>query len=158
MNKKYWMSQKEYEFVISKTPIPCVDIIPLRGEKGIREFLLVKRKTGYSKGNWCFIGGRQWIGETLKDTLDRQAKELGVKVEVMPPFNSNFPAFIDDGPKQDKTKQACTHMYPVKIISGKLKKEGEEFEEVKWFSVNGLPKNMGYNRKELISKMYKILK
>jgi isopentenyldiphosphate isomerase len=80
----------------------------------------------------------------LKDTIDRQARELGVKVEIISPFDSTFPVFINDKIDQDKTKQSCTHIYPVKIVSGEVEKEGEEFLETKWLSINEISKDIAY--------------
>jgi len=136
----YWMSEKVYNLVTKKTPIPCVDLVILREIKETLEVLLILRKTGYARGNWCLIGGRQRIGETLKDALKRQAEELGIEVEIMVPFTSNFPAWIYDELGQDKTKQSLTHIYPVRIKSGQLREEGKEYESFKWFPIAKLPK------------------
>lgn len=137
--QSFWMSDEEYRLVTSKTPIPTVNLVILRKKK-IWEVLLLIRKTGYAKGSWCFIGGRVWIGETLKDAIQRQTKDLGVKVKIFPPFNPNFPVFIDDKLGQDQTKQSVSIIYPAKIISGKLGDEGEEYQGYQWFPVNRLPK------------------
>ncbi len=151
------MSDSEYKLVTSKTPIPTVDLVVLRKRKTVLETLLLIRKTGYAKGEWCIIGGRQWINEKLSDTIKRQAKDLGVQVEIIHPFSPNFPSWIDDNPLQDKTKHSCSHVYPVKIVSGKVRKEGEEFTGFKWFSINNLPK-LAYDHKIEIQKTIKQVK
>ncbi|MBI2085924.1 DUF4916 domain-containing protein [Candidatus Daviesbacteria bacterium] len=134
-----WLGEKDYLFITSKTPIPTVDLVVLR-QKMKLEVLLVARKTGYAKGLWCIIGGRIWKGETVKDCLERQAKDLGVKVAIYPPFDFNFPALVNDHLNQDKTKQSICNVYPVKISKGEVRYEGEEYKRFGWFPVDQLPK------------------
>ena len=149
----YYMSDEEYALVTRKTPIPTVNLIILKKNKNKWEILLIIRKTGYAKGNWCFIGGRVKIGETLSDALKRQEEDLGVKVKILPPFNPNFPSYIDDRLGQDQTKQSVSIIYPAKIVSGKLKYEGEEYGGYKWFPVDKLPK-IAYGQKLQIKKTF----
>lgn len=138
MNMDSWMSDPEYEFVTEKSAIPCSDLIVLRF-KDNWEVALFIRKTGYEKGKWCVIGGRQWKGEIAIEAIRRQATEMGIVVEVIPPFEPNFPAWVHDDPRQDKTKHASTSVYPVKIIAGQLIEEGPEYSGHRWFPIDNLP-------------------
>ena len=156
MLKKGWMSEEEYRFVTSKTPIPTVDLVVLReGQKGW-EVLLLVRKTGYGKGMWCIISGRILKNEAISDAMKRQADDLGVKVKIIPPFDYNFPALLNDHLKQDKTKHSICSVYPVKIAEGNLKEEGEEYKGFKWFPVNELP-NLAFDHEFEIVKIVKRL-
>ncbi len=155
--RSFWMSDKEYLLVTQKTPIPTVNLAILRKNKKTWEILLLIRKTGYAKGQWCMIGGRVWIGETLKQAIDRQAADLKVKVKIIPPFNSNFPSFIDDQKNQDKTKSPLSFVYPVEIVSGEARKEGEEYKGFKWFPINEIPET-GYGQKLQTQKTINQLK
>lgn len=147
----YWMSEDEYKFVTDHTPIPTVNLVILRGNKKDLEVLLLVRKTGYAKGKWCMIGGRVRISESLEKAIERHAEDLGVKVKIVSPFGPNYPAFIDDRNTQDETKQPISLIYPVKIISGKVREEGEEYKGYKWFPVDKLPK-IAYGQKLQIKK------
>lgn len=151
-----WMREKEYRFVASKTPIPTADLVVLKKEGTTWKVLLLVRKTGYAKGEWCIIGGRVWIGENFEDTIKRQEKDLGVKVEIYPPFDINFPALVNDHLNQDKTKQCICSVFPVKIIEGELRSEGEEFEAYKWFDVDNLPE-LAYDHEFEIKEITKRL-
>lgn len=145
MKQKQWMSVQEYRSITKKTPLPCVDLVLLRGTINEElEVLVLIRKTGYEKGKYCIMGGRQRIGETLQDTVNRQASELGVTIKIIPPFSSEFPAVVNSRLKQDKTKQTTCSVYPVRVIEGNLKKEGKEFEKPKWVRESQLP-NMAYD-------------
>lgn len=138
MENSSWMSEEEYKLVTEKSVVPCNDLIVLRGgEKW--EVALFIRKTGYEKGKWCVIGGRQWKGEIAAEAIKRQSEEMGIVVEVIPPFEPNFPVWIHDDPGQDKTKHASGSVYPVRIISGEIKQADKEYSEFKWFSIDELP-------------------
>lgn len=155
--QSFWMSDKEYLLVTKRTPIPTVNLVILRKNKNIWETLLLIRKTGYAKGQWCIIGGRVWIGELLKQAIERQAEDLRIKVKIILPFNSNFPSFIDDQKNQDETKSPLSFVYPVEIVSGEVREEGEEYKGYKWFSINNIPK-IGYGQKLQIQTTIEQLK
>lgn len=150
-HNSYWMSEDEYKFVTKHTPIPTVNLVILRGNKKDLEVLLLVRKTGYAKGKWCMIGGRVRISESLKQAIERHVKDLGVKVKIISPFGSNYPAFIDDRDTQDKTKHPISMIFPVIIVSGKMRDEGEEYKSYKWFPINKLPR-IAYGQKQQIEK------
>lgn len=153
----FYMDDKEYRLVTKKTPIPTVNLVILKKGKNDWEVLLLVRKTGYAKGQWCFIGGRVRIGETIKQAINRQAEDLTIKVNIIPPFNPNFPSFIDDRNNQDKTKHPISLIFPVKIASGTIRGEGEEYKRYKWFPIDKLPK-IGYGQKLQIQETVKKLK
>lgn len=153
----FYMSNSEYDLVTKKTPIPTVNLIFFRKNKGNWETLLLRRKTGYAKGRWCVIGGRVRIKESLKAAIARHAKDLAVKVEILSPFESTYPAFIDDRNTQDKTKHPISLVFPVKIISGEVRNEGEEYKGYHWFSISELPK-IAYGQKLQIEKTIERLK
>lgn len=156
--RSVWMSEDEYKLVVQKTPIPTIDLVVLRQNGGRWETLLLVRRTGYEAGNWCVIGGRQRLGETAKEGIERQADDLGVRVEIIPPFEANFPAWVHDDPLQDRTKHACTNVYPVRIVEGNVQKEGEEFTASKWFSIDELPEMAYHGRFEVIKAVEQLKK
>lgn len=159
MVKGSWMSDEEYDLVTRKSVIPTNDLVVLRGGEPWEVALFI-RKTGYEKGKWCVIGGRQWKGEIAAEAIDRQAAEMGIVVEVVPPFAPNFPAWVHDDPKQDKTKHSSGSVYPVRIISGEIKQAGEEYSEFKWFPVNELPPDSkwAYHHKFEVEKVIEQLR
>lgn len=150
-NKDFYMSNEEYELVTRKTPIPTVNLVILRKINNDWEILLLKRKTGYARGRWCIIGGRIRIKESLKTAIARHASDMAVEVEIILPFEPTFPAFIDDRNNQDKTKHPLSLIFPVKIISGAVREEGEEYKGFRWFPINKLP-TIAYGQKLQIQK------
>ena len=155
--KSTWLSEKEYQLITKKTPIPTVNLVIMRQNTGCWEILLLVRKTGYASGKWCMIGGRVRIEESLGQAIDRHAKDLAVKIRILSPFNPNFPSFIDDRGTHDKTKHPISMVYPAEIVSGKIRNEGEEYKGYKWFPINKLPE-IAYGQKLQIKKTIEKLK
>lgn len=146
-----WLSDREYELITKKTPIPTVNLVIIRQNMNRWEVLLLIRKIGYGSGSWCIIGGRVRMDESIKQAINRHARDLGVKVKIISPFERNFPCFIDDRNTQDETKHPISMVYPVKIVSGKIRDEGMEYKGYKWFLINKLPK-IAYGQKLQIKK------
>jgi 8-oxo-dGTP diphosphatase len=146
---KTWMTDDEYKFVTNKTPVPCIDLVILRGNITHREVLLLVRRTGYEKGKWCIIGGRVWIRETIDKAI---ASYLGIQVAIIQPYAPGFPVWINGNPAQDKTKHSMTSVYPVTIAGGILLEKGEEFSGIRWFPVNDLPENIAYDHRQEITE------
>lgn len=70
---------KEFKYIYSKVPRFCIDLV-VKNKKGI---LLTKRDIPPDKGWWHFPGGTVLMNETLKQTIQRVAKEeLNIKVEI----------------------------------------------------------------------------
>ncbi len=152
------MSDVEYQLVTKKSVIPCVDLVLLRGQE-LWEVALFIRSTGYEKGKWCIIGGRQQKGEVANDMIKRQVAEMEVEVEVIAPFEPNFPAWQYDDPNQDQTKHATDSVYPVKIVSGEIKNQGKEYAHYQWFAIDQLPTdNWAYHHKIEVQKAIEQLK
>jgi len=132
-------------------PISTVDLFVVRKAQSNLEILLINRKIYPESGKWCLIGGRVLIKETLLGAIQRQAKkELGVKVSIIKPWNELNPILVFGDSTSDKQKHFIAHIYPVKIISGLVKKSGPEFSDSKWFNVSKLPKNIGFSQKKQI--------
>jgi len=108
---------------------------------------LLVRKAGYEKGKYCIIGGRQWKNEIVKETIQRQAKELGLEVSIISPFTYDFPAWVNSRLDQDQTKQPVCSVYPVRITHGTIMKEGKEYSNYEWFPIDKLPSTMAYDHK-----------
>lgn len=69
-----------------QNPIPCNAAI-LENKKG--EILLIKRKWPPHKGEWDLPGGFVDLGESLRESMERELKEeLGVKVDNLKFYKS----------------------------------------------------------------------
>ena len=65
-------------------PLIGVGVIVLRGSRGEEEVLLIKRGKPPRQGHWSLPGGRQRLGETVRETALREVREeTGCSVEVV---------------------------------------------------------------------------
>jgi ADP-ribose pyrophosphatase YjhB (NUDIX family) len=79
MKQTDWISDKDYNFIFSHTPRPCVDLV-IKTKDGV---LLSRRLIEPYKNTWHFPGGRVRFRETTNNAINRLAMtELGCKVKV----------------------------------------------------------------------------
>ena len=118
------------------------------------EVLLVKRtsKTRNQAGQWSKPGGGIEFGEKVEDAIKREIKEeVGVDIEL-----TRFLGFVDDIMESDH-QHWITFNYVAKIISGEVKNmEPEKHEEMKWFSLDNLPKELNKNTDLSIKEYLKL--
>ena len=139
-------------------PIVCVDLVIIRQKPAGIEVLLIKRKLVIGFGKWCLIGGRVLKGETLAQAVGRQARrELGISVAFVPPWHANSPVWVSDEPDADPQKHSICMVYLVVIDSGVPAASGPEFSESRWFKIEELPENIGFNHRHEIEVTLKAL-
>jgi ADP-ribose pyrophosphatase YjhB (NUDIX family) len=152
-----WIPKKLFDSIQKSVPIPCVDLLVLReGENGT-ETLLIKRKIYPEKDKWCLIGGRILINESTVQAITRQAMvELGVRVKIIKPWSDIIPFAVFNDSKSDKQKHFVVLTLPVVIKKGKIKTNGPEFSDYKWFPLSKLPspKNTGFHHAKVL-KLFK---
>lgn len=65
-----------------RRPTPAVGTVVIREIEGRMEVLLIKRAKAPRAGAWSIPGGRQKLGETLRDAAMREVREeTGVEIE-----------------------------------------------------------------------------
>lgn len=131
-------------FIFYQNSKPTSSALILEGSK----VLLGKRKINPSKGKWDVIGGFLEPGEHPEAGLRREVfEETGLKIEVLDMIGF----FMDI---YDSTYPTLNICYTGKAISGRLK-PGSDIEELRWFEIEKLPKNIAFKNGE---KMLKSLK
>jgi 8-oxo-dGTP pyrophosphatase MutT (NUDIX family) len=89
------------------------------------KYLLVQEKKKEAFGLWNFPAGKVEIGDTFKETAEREAKEeTGYQVETV----SKVGIYNKDGDKSVK------HVFEGKIIGGKLDFPKDEILDTGWYS------------------------
>ena len=111
------------------------------------KILLIKRRTLPFTGYWALPGGRVDPGETVEQTIAREVKEeTGLDVEVVRKIGEYHEQGVQDGVEYD--------YYPafflVKILSGEIKKQESEIEEIKLFSLDAIPTVLAFEHAEMI--------
>jgi 8-oxo-dGTP diphosphatase len=110
--------------------------------------LLVKRDTEPFKGFWALPGGRLEGDETLEECCIREAKEeSGLEVEIVRLLG------IYSDPARDPRKIIAV-AYLCRPKGGKEFPQLGEISEVKWFSLDALPK-LASDHKEMIENALK---
>ena len=118
-------------------------IIPFPSDK----ILLIKRATVPFKGFWALPGGRVNAGETVEQTVVREAKEeTGLAVEIVRKIGDYHEQGVQGGVEYD--------YYPtcflVKTVSGEIEKQESEIEEIRLFSLNALPEILAFENAAII--------
>ncbi len=111
------------------------------------KILLIKRSTVPFKGYWALPGGRLDPGETVEQTVIREVKEeTGLTVAVISKVGEYHEQGIQGGVEYDYYP-AC---FLVKTVSGEIKRQETEIEEIKLFSLNELPAVLAFEHAQMI--------
>ena len=79
IKRKRPLTDKEFNFIYSRVPRLCVDII-IKDKKGI---LLINRSVPPEPGKWHLPGGTVHKGELLEQSVKRIShEELGLKIKI----------------------------------------------------------------------------
>ena len=120
---------KEFTQFYSKVPRFCVDLLIIDKNK----VLLTKRDIPPDQGWWHFPGGTVLIGESLKNTIQRVAKEeLNTKVKII-----KLISLLEYG-YGSGLGYPISAVYSVKPVSKKVA-GGKQAKEIGYFKI--LPEN-----------------
>jgi 8-oxo-dGTP diphosphatase len=118
-------------------------VIPFPTDK----VLLIKRRTPPFKGYWALPGGRVDPGETVEQTIVREVKEeTGLDVTIVRKIGEYHEQGVQDGEEYDYYP-AC---FLVKKLSGEVRKQESEIEEIKLFSLNQVPETLAFEHAQMI--------
>ena len=111
------------------------------------KILLIKRATLPFRGYWALPGGRVDPGETVEQTIIREAKEeTGLDITIISKVGEYHEQGIQGGVEYDYYP-AC---FLVKTVGGEIKKQESEIEEIKLFSLNELPETLAFEHAQMI--------
>jgi 8-oxo-dGTP diphosphatase len=126
-------------------------IIPYSGNK----ILLIKRNTKPFVGYWALPGGRMDPGETIEQTIVREVKEeTGLDTVIV----SKVGEYVEKGIKDDIDYEYYPTCFVVKPVGGEIKKQDNEIQEIKLFSLNELPKPLAFEHNLMIKDYLRIPK
>ncbi|MFA5022308.1 MAG: NUDIX hydrolase [Patescibacteria group bacterium] len=112
------------------------------------EVLLMRRAkdSRVDAGMWCRPGGKVELNESAAEAVQREIKEeTGLEIKVIRPLD-----FSETMPK-NKASRWISLGFLAKVVGGKLKNtEPDKHDEIKWFPLNKLPKNLASNTKKSI--------
>lgn len=130
-----------------KRPVVTTDALILNDKN---EVLLAKREIDPFKGYWVLPGGHVEYKEKVEDALKREIKEeLDKEIEI------KKIAGILSAPNRDPRYHAITIVYLGKLKGKNEIKLNEEATEYKYFSLENLPANIGFDHRKIILKILK---
>src|SRR4030065_293460 len=119
-------------------------IIPFPTDK----ILLIKRATVPFKDYWALPGGRLDPGETVEQTVVREAKEeTGLNVAVIRKVGEYHEQGVQGGVEYNYYP-AC---FLVKIVGGEIKKQQSEIEDIQLFSFDDIPKPLAFVHNQMVN-------
>ena len=142
---------EEFKLPYRELPYPpiftTVDVY-MEEEQGV---LLVKRKGHIGKGLWALPGGFVDAHETLENAALRELREeTGVVVE---PYETFDPILVADSPSRSQLGRVISHVFkyvsldhPPRLVAG------DDAEEVRWWPVEKITRDMMHDDHYLIIK------
>jgi colanic acid biosynthesis protein WcaH len=123
-----------FKTIVDSAPLVSIDILVRKN----KQVLLGKRVNKPAQGCFFSTGGRVRKNETIKQALDRIAKdELGIKLKSTPKFIDIFEHFYDDSIFENVSTHYVNLAYEYKVDEiGSL--PNEQHNEYKWFDVDEL--------------------
>jgi 8-oxo-dGTP diphosphatase len=123
-------------------------IIPYPGDK----ILLIKRNTVPFRGYWALPGGRMDPGETIQQTVVREVKEeTGLDVTIVDVIGE----YVEKGAREGVEYEYYPTCFVVKPTNGELKKQESEIQEIKFFSLDALPKPLAFEHEKMLQDYLK---
>ena len=109
------------------------------------------KKASNEVGKWKFPGGKMEYGERAEETLKREIREeLGVEVEIIK-FLFNLEDHIPE-----EGEYWFVPVYLCRIKKGNVKNlEPEKHEEIRWFEIDRLPRNVAHGTDEIVKHLKK---
>lgn len=114
--------------------------------------LLIKRLTRPFSGYWALPGGRLDPGETVEQTAIRETKEeTGLDVVIVNKIGEYHEKGVQDNIEYDYLP-AC---FLMKVVGGEIRKQKNEIETLRFFSLNNIPKKLAFEHNKMIKDYLK---
>lgn len=153
MEKKNYINQDKYKFILENMPICCVDIILYNSEN---EILFLERNTSPVKNQLWFPGGRVLKNEKLVDGAKRKIKEeIGLSVNKLNYLLTDETIF-KDSPFENINTHSINIIYYGKIDEKKEIIKIDKYSN-RYIFLSKLPKNLHPYLKKSIIEFKKVI-
>ena len=134
---------KLWKKILASIPIACVDVIVYRTVNRKRLVLLGYRMIPPYHDCWALPGGRMIKGESLRDTVNRQLQEIGLR----PTGNYNL---VGVYPVNFKHRSDITISLSTQLRSREEPRPTKELVRYAWRPLGHLPVRIGSNYKAML--------
>jgi len=135
--------ERLWKRVLANMSIPCVDIIVHTTFKHRTRVLLGYRKIYPYKDYWALPGGRIVKGESLRDTVDRQMREIGLRptgdYRLVGVYPVNF-----------KRRSDVSICLSTRLVPPQEPRPTKELVRYTWRRLNDLPARLGPNYRRML--------
>lgn len=132
-----------WEKILASIPIPCVDIIVYRTVNRERQVLLGYRMIPPYADCWALPGGRIVKGESLRDTANRQLREIGLRP------TGNY-ALVGVYPVNFRHRSDVTISLSTQLRSREEPRPTKELIRYAWRPLGHLPSRLGGNYRAML--------
>lgn len=153
-----WIPQVEYDLILARVPIVCVDLIPLSSDQPPRIGLIERETYGGGRG-WCLVGGAVLRNESLVEAVGRHVHAtLGADVRVDQKTLRLFDVieyFTEPGLGEfyDPRKHAVSLTYVGHCNGHPTAEKGGEAEKFAWFRQGELSDlEFGFNQGAIMER------
>ena len=141
----YTMAKKGKYIYDWPRPTVSVDAVVFAFFESKAKLLLIKRRYEPFKGKWALPGGFVDIDEELEDAVARElAEETGlvdVRLEQMHTFGNVG--------RDPRGRQITIAFMGIATEGKKRIKAGDDAAEARWFDIEKLPKDMGFDHEKI---------
>ncbi len=143
-----FIDQKLFDQILQVSPVITVDGVIIKDKK----ILLTKRAIEPERGTWILPGGFLQKGELIKEAVLREIKEeTGIVADI-----AQFVNIYDDVDSDPRghfisVTYLCTHK------TGTPGPNDGECDDVRFFPLNALPENIGFNHRKKINDAARLL-
>jgi 8-oxo-dGTP diphosphatase len=128
---------------MTKTRFKLRPVISLMLKKENKILLHQRKNTGYSDGQWAYIGGSVDGNETIRQAAAREAKEeVGVTIHEED-INVTHVQHLNVKSDTQSNGEYIVFYLETEIWNGDLQiMEPDKCDEIKWFDLDDLPENL----------------
>lgn len=134
---------KLWKKILASIPIACVDVIVYKTVDHERQVLLGYRMIPPYNDCWALPGGRIIKGERLRETANRQLREIGLRSA------GNY-ALVGVYPVNFKHRSDITISLSTHLPSSQVPKPTEELARYIWRPLADLPSRLGSNYRAML--------
>jgi ADP-ribose pyrophosphatase YjhB (NUDIX family) len=153
-----WIPQPEYDLILARVPIVCVDLIPLSDHRPPK-IGLIERETYKGGKGWCLVGGAVLRDESLTEAVRRHLRAtLGNDISVDPEtlrLIDVIEYFTKPGLGEfyDPRKHAVSLTYAARCIGRVQVEDDGEASRFEWFRQDELNDlQFGFNQGTIIRR------